>query len=1230
MRLKSLKLAGFKSFANPTTFSFKHDITAIVGPNGCGKSNVIDAIRWVLGETSAKQLRGGAMSDVIFAGVEGRAAKSLASVELTFEHTQDEATGIRHALNLYHELTLRRQVSKDGKSDYFINGQRVRRRDVVDVFLGTGLGSRSYAIIEQGMIGRIVDSSPAELRAFIEEAAGVSRYQVRRDETERQLTTAKDNLARLDDLQGELKKQQKTLERQAESARRYQTLQQEIHAIDGKLLVHQLHALHTELRGHRTGFDAAKMALASANERLATERSHFEQLSTKLNELNWLRDDAKDKEHALHLAKNSAEHALAHNASEQSRLIQEIDSHAGDQHALITRIETLAQDIARFTQEAAAIKPKHQRLTDQLTHDKLALDAKAQTYEDAKRLLSQAYQKDNELNNQLSINRSTQKRLVGELERWQARHQAHRQSEQMPADFDALSDELEQTKRALAKTVGQLEHLTIKKDELSPQLLQLEHTATDRRGVLDALEREYTALMARYHTIHALVYPTKPHSIQPDKQVPTLHTKNPDPPANLPSIKDCITLTELGKRVTPLIDAYVASYLSDQLIDVRRWQDTLNTLITRNMPSKDTDTLPSGLWANQTDKVTLTDDSTLPDGLIPLAKCLSSPQITLWQDVLVQVDPSVDVAEFLSRTHTRTPEIKVITHSGWLVGLHGARNLLTDHNSHYLGERQAHLDTLAQLENELDDLESRLDTAKSALTAVTGELSLTKVAHDELVIKLNALTQAELDQQKALANLQTRLESLNLKRQSHADRTAELDAQKAEIDAELASLQQEHAHLHTEHTTHQKTLNDAKRHTASLADEHAKMSQTYQNLARDLQELVMSDKLTQERLAHLGAQHTDAQHTLAKLGTGHDDKLTLLSKLETAEPTLKQTFNQAATAYHEATIQLEEYSSQLQAVQRDQLASQAALTTAHQAIAEHQGTVSRLEANIQALNLRLDEVADSLRAHHAAEMPHKHTDNGDTINVASLLHDFEQADFVPDSNRQELNERKQKLVAQKERLGAVNLAAAAELDELMQRISPMDAQIRDVEASIKSLQDAIVTIDGKTRGLFLDMLNAVNDELGKLFAKVFGGGQASLTLIDDATLTKADKWRAGLVLMAQPKGKKNSRLAVLSGGEKTLTALSLIFAIFKQHPAPFCVLDEVDAPLDDANVARFTSLISELANAVQFIFISHNKLAMQSAHELKGVTMPTAGISTLVSVDLAEAQSYISQAPTLH
>lgn len=357
MRLKSLKLAGFKSFANPTTFTFKHGITAIVGPNGCGKSNVIDAIRWVLGETSAKQLRGGAMSDVIFAGVEGRAGKSLASVELTFEHTQDESSGIRHALNLYHELTLRRQVTKEGKSDYFINGQRVRRRDVVDIFLGTGLGARSYAVIEQGMIGRIVDSSPMQLREFIEEGAGVSRYQARRDETQKKLDEAKDNLERLSDLQGELKKQQRTLMRQAESAKKYQQLSDElakIHKEDLRKRIFEAWQYHEAKKLEQENTSAGVSVLENAVNKAKAE---LERLSAKVAEGQWLKDDARDKYHNAQMAEQTAQHNFYKLNQELSQADDKIHRLNTIKDEAVQNINHAKQELAQIDGELVAIKP---------------------------------------------------------------------------------------------------------------------------------------------------------------------------------------------------------------------------------------------------------------------------------------------------------------------------------------------------------------------------------------------------------------------------------------------------------------------------------------------------------------------------------------------------------------------------------------------------------------------------------------------------------------------------------------------------------------------------------------------------------------------------------------------------------------------------------------------------------------------------------------------------------
>ena len=330
MRLKSLKLAGFKSFANPTTFTFRHGITAIVGPNGCGKSNVIDAIRWVLGETSAKQLRGGAMSDVIFAGTQDKTAKSVASVELTFEHTQDEQTGIRHEFNLYQELSVRRQVNKEGRSDYFINGTRCRRRDVVDVFLGTGLGARSYAVIEQGMIGRIVESSPLQLREFIEEAAGVSRYQARREETQKKLEKTKDNLARLHDMQSELLRQQKTLSKQAASAQRYEALSLSLADIEQQLAIQQLYQAKHNQQQQKIAHERSTAEVSMLQADYDTLKAQQDKLTARINQEQWLKDDAQSAHYEQQLSYQNAEHQLG-DATSQLAAIEQQRSHLAQQ-----------------------------------------------------------------------------------------------------------------------------------------------------------------------------------------------------------------------------------------------------------------------------------------------------------------------------------------------------------------------------------------------------------------------------------------------------------------------------------------------------------------------------------------------------------------------------------------------------------------------------------------------------------------------------------------------------------------------------------------------------------------------------------------------------------------------------------------------------------------------------------------------------------------------------------
>ncbi len=423
MRLKSLKLAGFKSFANPTTFTFRHGITAIVGPNGCGKSNVIDAIRWVLGETSAKQLRGGAMSDVIFAGTQDKAAKSVASVELTFEHTQDEQTGIRHELNLYQELSVRRQVNKDGRSDYFINGTRCRRRDVVDVFLGTGLGARSYAVIEQGMIGRIVESSPLQLREFIEEAAGVSRYQARREETQKKLEKTRDNLARLHDMQSELLRQQKTLSKQAASAQRYEEISLSLADIEQQLAIQQLYQAKQQQHQQKIAHERSTAEVSTLQADYDTLKAKQDKLTARINQEQWLKDDAQSAHYEQQLGYQTAEHQLSDATAQLAAIEQQLSHLAQQREQSLADIERLNAEQAEQQQALETLRPQLAELSDKRDNHKRHEQPLQRAWHDAQNQLSRLQDKARTLEQQQAINTQAQKRHQQSDDKWQRRAQ---------------------------------------------------------------------------------------------------------------------------------------------------------------------------------------------------------------------------------------------------------------------------------------------------------------------------------------------------------------------------------------------------------------------------------------------------------------------------------------------------------------------------------------------------------------------------------------------------------------------------------------------------------------------------------------------------------------------------------------------------------------------------------------------------------------------------------------
>lgn len=1184
MRLKSLKLAGFKSFANPTTFTFKHDITAIVGPNGCGKSNVIDAIRWVLGESSAKQLRGGAMSDVIFAGTDGRAAKSLASVELTFEHTQDEQSGIRHALNTYHELTLRRQISMDGKSDYFINGQRVRRRDVVDVFLGTGLGARSYAVIEQGMIGRIIDADGQRLREFIEEAAGVSRYQARRLETEKQLTHASENLERLNDLQSELQKQHKTLKRQAEQACRYQDIKGRLQEVEVLLLMHRLYDAHQQHSHAKSSQATLSNELHCQNEHMENLKNQWQQLGSQLAQLDWQKDDAQKKHQNAQLAHQAAAHAYTQALSTIEHLSQNKE-----------QLERQEQQSHDELNQKRNTHQMHQAALDELIPQLNALKKACATLKDEQKQqqadsseirghLSELYNARQQKQNMLSLAEASLAKLTISLERWQHRQNTLNQEQQTldnhtqkAGEILALNDKIASLQTQIANLDEERQNTQARQSDLSQQLNE-QHTT------LSEQEKRYSRLSSEYDTLHKLVYPT-----------PTATASTNQSAINHPKIQDELQLSLLGQEHTKALDTLL-SLLS---------QDGISPHI---VPKDLIGGGGMGLW--QLKSTTNKPTAQLPDGLIRLSQLITKPDLLLWDKVCIWDECTAIVWDELNWQQLDISLI--ITASGWLFTSTGAM-----HHKQF-GIAQADVvSTRWQHKKRLDELNEELDLLDETL----------KIAQEQ-----HKKTQSEYEQQQRISQEYTaQIQRLNQEyhecKHHYTKLVAEQDAHtkdQARIQLSLASLAQEYNEMQLERQELNHQIQNCQDKLADLAPEiqaaksrqdtlnrqNTQLSQELAHKEHSIHKLSLEQQSHTQALSHMQELEQSWHNDQQKRQQAHQELIAKLDKLKSELPILQAAQEQAEQTATQYQAVLDGYNHELKQLHSEQQKLQDTRSANQETIDKLNADLAEIGAKLAVATARLQDISEQLSERVA------------DFNMAKTLDDFNH-NHKPSQSFDILSEQQKKLAYDLAKLGAVNLNAKTELDELEKRLHPMLADIDDVQASIVSLQKAIDTINQKTKTLFLSMLKSVNDELNILFAKVFGGGQASLSLMDDDRLAKADKWRAGLVLMAQPKGKKNARLAVLSGGEKTLTALSLIFAIFKQHPAPFCVLDEVDAPLDDANVGRFTSLIDELASEVQFIFISHNKLAMQSAHELKGVTMPTAGISALVSVNLDEAMAMV-------
>lgn len=1195
MRLKEIKLAGFKSFVDPTTVALPGNRSAVVGPNGCGKSNVIDAVRWVMGESSARQLRGEALTDVIFNGSGGRAPTALASVELVFDNRAGRVGGtlVEGRLANYAEIAIRREVSRDAQSTYYLNGSRCRRRDIADVFLGTGFGPRSYSIIEQGMISELTDAKPEELRGYLEEAAGVTKYKERRRETQNRIAHTKENLERHAELREELDRQLTHLKRQARAAQRYRELKQEERVRTAQLYVIRLTTLEatlgervaaaTALEVEHAGVLSKRQALDTALER---NRAAYAERSDAANAAQARLFEVRVGVQALEQAQDFARKRRAELEHENQALAERQRELAAQLKADGERIEATCAQVEAQRPALAASEASDAAAAERLEHlEEVARSRRLEWEEHSKRT--------NENTGEARVCKSRVEH--GEEVLADLRARLAKLPEEQAAQEDA---EL----AALARTVGQAvrhmgacgkamedntEVLAAAKEALAERAAALE----DARCQAQQRQAEHTALAAAQEA--ALGRATASDTARQ-------------------WLEDC------GLRDAPR--------LAENLIVVSGWERAVETVLGDDMQavvardSADPSTqaeLPERLaalaeqWDNGAGRVAVLQ----PRTTTPAANGELTPLATFAQgdygSLLAGVYAADSVAEALAARRHLTAHESIVTREGLWLGVDWMRlDRGADEDSvlrrataleALRGDVEAALAVadeaaaraeecrhrIAELEQERETLRARHADAAAELARVKNEHDVRCVRQEEAQERVRRAVAerrdlaARIDNEvKQLTAGRARLTALAADAETLAVTTATLRAAREEGDQAVDAARGEARQAHDEY--HRRST-EAQMLAASLAAAEAARGR----MLEEREKLLRRGKELNEAMAELDAAEPERRQQLqAKLAAAQAAEKEL-AELRVAVEENDATMREAIGKRNEAEQLADELRTQLENARMER---------------------ERLAANRDHVRGQLAdtgvEIAEA-RAGIAAEMSRKQGARGACPEPETV------ADAQPEEER--WAEMVEKLTGRIARLGPINLAAIDEYEQQAERKRHMDQQHEDLEKALATLQGAIGRIDRVTRARFKDTFNQVNKRLCALFPKFFGGGQASLQL------TGEDWLSTGVTLMAQPPGKRNSSIHLLSGGEKAMTAVALIFSIFQINPSPVCMLDEVDAPLDDTNVGRFADLIRELSNDVQFVLITHNKQTMEMADHLLGVTMQESGVSRLVSVDVAQA-----------
>ncbi|MCP8467221.1 chromosome segregation protein SMC [Pseudomonas sp. ZM23] len=1156
MRLKCIKLAGFKSFVDPTTVNFPSNMAAVVGPNGCGKSNIIDAVRWVMGESSAKNLRGESMTDVIFNGSNTRKPVTQASIELVFDNSDQTLLGEYAS---YAEISIRRRVTRDGQNTYFLNGTKCRRRDITDIFLGTGLGPRSYSIIEQGMISKLIEAKPEDLRNFIEEAAGISKYKERRRETENRIRRTQENLARLTDLREELERQLERLHRQAQSAEKYQefkaeerTLKAQLGALRWRELNEQAGQKERVIGDQEVAFEALVAEQRSADASIERFRDGHHELSESFNQVQGRfysvgGDIARVEQSIQHGQQRLRQ--LQDDLREAEKSRQETESHLGHDRTLLA---TLAEELERLAPEQEVSAAAAEQASAGLEDAELRMNDWQQRWDAFN-------QQSAEPRREAEVQQSRIQHLEQSLER-QGERQRRLSDERAQLAADPEDAAILELGEQVAAIELLLEESQIEEHELAERLEQVRQSLQESTAAQHQTQGELQRLNGRIASLEAL----QQAALDPGDG--TAHWLREQGLEQRPRLAE-------GLRVQAGWELAVETVLGADLHGV-----LLDDL--RGLPF---DALEKG----ELRLLDLAAGAVSRPGSL-LDKVEANVDLSYW---LGRVRPVENLDQALAQRASLGDGESLVSRDGYWVG----RNFLRVRRGESAdGGVLARGQELERLYAERETLERRLAEVDEQLARLRDEQRQAEEGRDQVRRRLQDEGRRQGELKARLSAQQAKVEQLTLRRRR--------------LDEELAELAEQHA-------LEQEQLGEARRSLQDALDAMAVDTERRESLLAERDG--MREKL--DRIRQESRQHKDHAHQLAvrvgSLRAQHESTRQALERLDSQAVRLVERCEQlnlnleeGAAPLEELRMRLEELLDRRMAVEDELKHARLALEDADRQLRDAEKRRTQAEQQSQLLRSQLEQQRmewQALSVRRKSLQEQLHEDGYDLHGVLGTL--------PLDAAEKVWEQRLEELAARIQRLGPINLAAIEEYQQQSERKRYLDDQNDDLVEALDTLENVIRKIDKETRNRFKETFDQINAGLQALFPKVFGGGHAYLEL------TGEDLLDTGVAIMARPPGKKNSTIHLLSGGEKALTALALVFAIFQLNPAPFCMLDEVDAPLDDANVGRYARLVKEMSEKVQFIYITHNKIAMEMADQLMGVTMHEPGCSRLVAVDVEEA-----------